>query len=121
MLAEFRAGVGIEAGKTWTQLVPFQFQLSVYCTPTALSPPNRSSVPFALSYAIGARRADGLTMGFCWVQVLATPFHVQVSPSVQAPGDMLQPPNKTTELVAGSYAIAICERSGDQFRRFVWG
>jgi hypothetical protein len=46
--ADVRAD-GEDAGNCCVHVVPFQFQVSVYCTPTALSPPNRSTLPLALS------------------------------------------------------------------------
>src|SRR5580658_3924030 len=52
---------------------------------------------------MGARRGDGLDAGNCWVQVFATPSHVQVSPRV--PWELFRPPNSNTVRVALSYAM----------------
>ena len=87
--------------------IPFQVQVSVKHSLPLPLPPNRTAVWVAVSYAMGAARAEGLAAGFCWVQVLVTPFHVQVSP--RTPAELLTP-KRTTVLAALYYVIATAWR-----------
>lgn len=66
-----RAG-GLEAGERSLQVVPFQVHVSFRGVVPLPSPPKRTTVPVAGSKAIDAsKRADGLTAGDRWVQVVA--------------------------------------------------
>ena len=74
---------GLAGGDSFVQVVPFQLHVSLsppYSPSDNMpSPPKRSTVLVAASYAIGASlRGSGLVEGESFVQVV--PFQLHVSP-----------------------------------------
>src|SRR3989442_15958305 len=102
--------VGSRAGRSRVQSEPFQAQESsktLEYWPLDEDPPNSSSRPVAGSYASSPPSRGG---GQCRGCSLRHPYSVktQVSPSARSNPCRygVSPPNSTTSLPAGEYAIA---------------
>src|ERR1700730_5972870 len=97
-------GLG-DAGVVGSGVGPIQSQVSPKAItrppPPMISPPNKTTVRLAVSYAMaGALLAGGLVGACCSVHV--RPSHVHVS--LKTPADA-EPPNSTTVPVPSSGAI----------------
>ena len=94
--------VGVVAGVTWAQLVPFHIQVSLALE--LPKPPNSITLEFAASYTMAAPSlTPGLVAGAAAAQTPLVKSHVSFNnPFALVP---VSPPNRTTFPCAASYTM----------------